>query len=174
VSLTFTQLQDLMKSIGLRYWVHPSEPSLFFNYHQGSNLYQVIVALRNEGTVLQIQAINYLSCEPSHPHLAGVLKTLAAINSEWMFVKFCWDPRSGEISAMGDIFVMDGTITVGQFERIMSAFVPSLDYHRERIRATQETGTDPGDTRAPAAPPSPKPSDPGSSSSPGRPEIDVL
>ncbi len=149
--IAMPQLQALMNGENLRYWIHPEQPSIMFNYQARNGLYHIMISLRNDGTALQVRTIGYMNCPANSPHLAAVLKVLAAVNYGWSFVKFSWDQGDGEICATGDVYVMDGVITQQQFSRVLGVFIPSIDYHGPRISTAIATGNDPGDPGA--APP---------------------
>ena len=86
----------------------------------------------------------YLTCPADHPHVAVVLRALAEINFQRRLVKFAWDPQDGELVAYADAWLMDGTLTQDQFQRMLDNFLPSIDECRARLEKAMDTGADPG------------------------------
>ena len=146
--LSMQQLQSLVDRQELRYLVDPHNPMLILDVRGTDGTYRFAISLQVEGQFLQFRSIGYLSCVPDDPHLGEVLKVLGSVNFRNRLVKYAWDPSDGEIAAYADVWIMDGTLTDGQFERVLHNFVTTIDGDYLRIKTAAETGSDPGDKDA--------------------------
>jgi hypothetical protein len=145
MALTFARLQELLKREGLLYYVAPDRPVVRMGFNGTFGQYEIVILLEMDREFLQFRALNYLNCPAESPHLSCVLGVLGALNGRVRFVKLAWDPQDGEIVAFGDLWVMDGTVTERQFNRLCSNFIPSIDLAYRRIKTAIETGRDPGE-----------------------------
>lgn len=160
MALTFDQLQQLLKGEKLNYYIAPDRPVARFSARGYFGTYGVIVQLQDEGRFLQFRSVDYFTCTQDHPHLNAVLRTIAGLNFATRLRKIGWDARDGELAAYADHWVMDGTLTQAQFYAMLHTFVPTIDEDYRRIKATSETGQDPGplpSTPAPAQGPATPP-----------------
>jgi hypothetical protein len=148
MALTFEQLQEFVKKEGLHYLIDPQRPAVRMRMGGLSGPFDMAVVLQEDGKFLQLRSIALLACPATHANLPVVLRVLAEVNFQKRFVKFGWDPSDGELMAYGDAWVMDGTLTQEQFRRMMSNFVPVVDELHGRLKATIETGKDPGEAGA--------------------------
>ena len=145
MALSFDQLQDLMKGEGLHYFMAPDRPAVRFSVAGVFGKFDLVIHLQEDGRFLQFRTLNYAECPAAHPHLFQVLKLLGLVNYQKRLLKLGWDPASGDIIAYADLWVMDGQVTQEQFHRMLHNFVPGIDTSQVRIRATLETGNDPGE-----------------------------
>jgi hypothetical protein len=143
--MTLDTLEKLMKAAKMKYFRDPDRPALMFPATGLFGTYQFVVILDVDGAFLQFRTLSYLHCEANHPHNYAVLKVLEETNYRLRLVKFGWDPQDGEIVAYVDHWVMDGSVTEAQFERMLGSLLPSVDMASARIKKTMETGTDPGE-----------------------------
>lgn len=147
MAMTMTELQDVIKKSGLKFYVDPERPQLMFGASGLNGSYQCVISLEVDGKFVQIRSINFLTCPGDHPHLLAVLKILGEINFRRRLIKFGWDPADGEIMAYADIWLMDNQLTLEQWERMLENYLPSLDFVYRRLRQTLETGQDPGEEK---------------------------
>lgn len=145
MALTLDQLKRLVEGEKLKYFVHPERPTLLLVFGGLHGKYQVAFSLELEGKFLQFRTAGYAECGSDHPHLPEVLKVLGHLNYQKRLVKFGWDPSDGEIMAYADAWIVDGTLTQAQFSRMVSNYVPTIDFASQRIQETLKTGTDPGE-----------------------------
>jgi len=153
MALTMAGLRKLLDGEGLKYFLHPDQPVVLMGMGGLYGSYQIGISLQDDGRFLQLRTLGYVRCPATHEHLATVLRTLAEINFRVRFVKFGWDPQDGEIMAYADMWVMDGTVTQAQFNRIMANLIPTIDLNYPRLGRTMETGVDPGVPDLPGMPP---------------------
>jgi hypothetical protein len=165
MAITIENLKELVKKEGLRFLLDPERPALHLGMGGMSGRFDMVVTLQDEGRFLQLRTVTWLSCPSDHPHCALLLRILGELNYQRRLVKFGWDSSDGEIVAYADLWIMDGTVTQAQFNRMMSNYVPTVDQANARIKAALETGKDPGEeatlkvlaSGAPGAPSGPPP-----------------
>jgi hypothetical protein len=145
MALTLDGLKKLLEDQQLRYFVAPDRPAVMLGVTGLCGQYQFVISLESDGVFLQFRTISYLHCPADHPHLAQVLQLLGTLNYQTRLVKFGWDPSDGEIVAYADIWLMDASLTPGQFERMLHNYVPAIDTGSARIKETMATGKDPGE-----------------------------
>jgi hypothetical protein len=146
MALTLEQLKQYLEAQGIRnYFEAPDRPAILAGFQGANGSYQVLVHLEIEGTFLQLRTLNWLRCPPDHPALGELLKAVADINFRRRLVKIGWDPVQGELAAYADVWIEDGTLTPQQFVRMLSVYLPVMDMAYGRLKATMETGRDPGD-----------------------------
>lgn len=153
MAMTMDQLKGLVEAIGLRYYLDPRRDAVMFTLRGSHIPYQMLVLLDMQGRFLQFRSIGFLHCKDDHPHRNEVLKVLGAVNYQMRLVKHAWDVRDGEIIVMADMWIMDGTVTAAQFQRMLENYVGGMDDSHPRLAKTVETGRDPGaaDSAPPAA-----------------------
>ena len=155
MGMTFDALKGLLDGERLNYFIHPKAPAAMFGLNGVSGPLRITVSLQMDGDFLQFASMDYAKCPPDSPHLAAVLAVLSELNLGLRWVKWCRDPRSGEILVNGDFWVMDNPPSSTQFRRMLQNIIPTMDEKRPRILAVIATGRDPGDAAAPpAGPPS--------------------
>ena len=162
MAMTVQEVSKLMDTEGLRYFVDPARPVLFFGIGGTHGKYQILIILDSEGQFLQFRTIQYGECKKGNPHLPLLLRVLGEVNARNRFVKYGWDPNDGEVMAYGDVWLADAKLTQDQFHRMMGNFLPVIDADMRRIAHVVAHGTDPGpQDAAPArggeAGPSPEP-----------------
>jgi hypothetical protein len=145
MALKFDDLKQLLEQEGLHYYIDPKQEAVMLRVAALFGSYQLVISLQVEGQFLQFRSIGYLQCAPTHPHLAVVLRALCEINYQKRLVKLGWDARDGEIAAYADVWIMDGMLSQGQFHRMFTNFVPTLDESLPRLQEILQTGKDPGD-----------------------------
>jgi hypothetical protein len=145
MAITMERLRGLLEAQGLHYFVDPSRNALFLGINGLGGTHQFFVMHELEGRFIQFRTLNYHSCPDHHPSLHALLELLAELNYRLRFVKFSRDPLDGEIVVYGDVWLMDGDLSNDQFAQIIQSYMSLLDYNHPRIRATLETGTDPGE-----------------------------
>ena len=150
MSISFSELQQLLRGEDIRFFVEPGAPRALFAASGLHGSYNVAVMLELDGEFLQLRALQYLRCAADHPHLLAVLKTIAHINYQKRLVKFAWDPADGEVTLYADLWVSDGTVTQGQFNRLTGSFLRALDLSFPAIKAALETGQQTGESELPA------------------------
>ena len=143
--MTMDQLQGLVRGQDLKYFVDPDRPALLLTVQGLHGIYRFVILLQDDGEFLQFRSLTYLHCTTGHRHLSEVLKVLGEINITKRLVKFGWDPSDGEIIAYADVWILDGTLTSQQFARMLENYLPTIDLGYGRIKATLESGTDPGE-----------------------------
>ena len=153
MALSMKKLQKLLANEGIICFQAPDRPLLLFHGKGQYGAYQVFIGLHEDGQFLQFRTFGYLNVPEPRSHLPAVLLTLCSLNFELRLVKFGWDDPSGEIVAYADHIVMNGDVTGQQFQRMLQYFLGAIDLNYPRIRATAETGTDPG----PMSPTGPQP-----------------
>ena len=145
MAITFARVQELVKGENINFYIAPDRPVVRFGIAGNFGRYDVLVHLQDDGQFLQFRTLTFLTCPANHPHLNAVLQTVAIINFRKRFVKYGWDSSDGEIVAYGDVWIMDNQITTEQFKRMMNNFIPGIDSAFQRLKATLDSGKDPGD-----------------------------
>lgn len=149
--LTMEQLKSRVERQDLRYFVDPHQPMLLLDVQGANGTYRFLISLQDDGQFLQFRTVGYLTCTADNPHLPEVFKVLGVVNYENRLVKYGWDSSDGEIAAYADVWIMDGTLTDGQFARVLQNFVPIIDSDFVRIKTAADTGRDPrGENDEPA------------------------
>lgn len=152
MAMTMDQLKQLCDQMGLRYFLDPRRTALTFGLRGQASNYHLLVLLDVNGAFLQLRSLEYIRCPDGHPNLLPVLKVLGHLNLQTRLVKYGWDSGDGEIVAFADMWIMDGTATPSQFQRMLSNWMGGVDTAYPRIAKTIETGKDPGlDTGGPAS-----------------------
>jgi hypothetical protein len=145
MAISFTELQNMLRTEGINFWVHPNEPTLMLGANAYLGSFQFVVNLGEEGTFLQLRAVNYHSCRADHPHLGAVLGLMNRANYQYGCMKLAWDPQDGEITMFVDTCLMDAVPTQAQLRRVFNVFVQFLDILHPRLQRVLETGEDPGE-----------------------------
>jgi hypothetical protein len=145
MALTLDQLKQLAEQADLRYFIEPHGKGLLIGIRGIHGSYQIMLVLEVDGKFLQFRTIDNPYCPIGHPHLLEVLKVIGAINYRMRLIKLGWDPNDGEIIAYADLWVMDGTVSPGQFEHMTQNFFSALDDSFRRLKQALETGKDPGE-----------------------------
>lgn len=145
MAMTMSDFKTLLDKCNVRYFQHPVEPMVIAGFGGALGNYQITMGLQADGTFLQFRTQNYATCRADSPHLSLVQTHLLHLNLRARWVKWTWDPRTGEIIVMGDHWIMDSTVTSDQFNRMLSNMVPVIDMETPRIKAIIETGKDPGE-----------------------------
>lgn len=154
MTISIEQLRALVDGIGVRYFLDPHRDALMFTVRGERDPYQVLVLSDLEGRFLQFRSIGFLHCPATHAHVGLVHRVLAEVNLEQRLVKHAWEPGSGEIVAMADLWAMDNTVTAAQFRRMLENFIGGMDGSQPRLVQALATGRDPGAAGS-AAPPVP-------------------
>lgn len=144
MALTLDQLRRLCDQEGFKYFLDPTKSTLLCGVQGLAGRYQFVMILDLDGQFLQFRTLNYAHCVGSHAHVGALLRLLGELDYRLRFVKFGWDPADGEVVAYGDVWLMDGALTQGQFSRLLGNFLPAIDHNYVRISQTIETGQDPG------------------------------
>jgi len=169
MAITFQQVQELLKKEQINFYIAPERPIARFRIAGLFGRYDIVVLLQDDGGFLQLRTVEYFNCSAAHPYLKEILTVLATVNFQKRLVKYAWDAKDGEIVAYADAWIMDNQLTQLQFNRMMGNFIPSIDTSHPRIKATMETGKDPGEPDSQAAlakvtgggsPPPPPPAEP--------------
>ena len=155
MALPFEELKRIIQGAGLQFFVHPTETVVMFGITGHSGGMQLTVWLLDNGHFLQMRTMGYVRCAADQPHLSAVLRLLAELNNQYRLVKFGWDRRNGEVSAFSDLFLADAPATAHQVAGQLFFFINLLDQVAPRIRATLDTGSDPGSSE-PAETPLPE------------------
>ncbi len=145
MALTFDDLKKLLDTENVKYFQHPTSPLVLAGFTGTQGSYQITIGLHIDGQFLQFRTTHYATCKPDSPHAPAVLNLLAALNFKTRWVKWAWDCNDGDIAAMGDMWIMDGTVTTAQFSRMLGNILPAIDVASPRIKAVIDTGTDPGE-----------------------------
>jgi hypothetical protein len=145
MALTMDGLKERLDKEDLNYFVSPRKPMVRLGIRALFGHYEMVMLLELDGKFLQFRTVGYAECPANSPHLAEVLKVLAAINYKVRLLKFGWDPDDGEIAGYADLWLMDSELTQEQFSRMVGNFVQALDVNAPRIRETAKTGRDPGE-----------------------------
>lgn len=145
MALTMTDLRKLADSAGLKYFLDPNRNALMLFVGGIFGRFQIVIMLHVEGQFLQFRTIGYLQCPQDSPNLTAVLRLLAGLDYKLRMVKFGWDESDGEIVVYADSWLMDGTFTQQQFERVMHLYFQNIDVSYPRLKAVIETGEDPGE-----------------------------
>jgi hypothetical protein len=145
MALTMEGLESLVQAADLRYFRDPTRDALMLGATGINGSYQFLILLELGGEFIQFRTMSYHSCPESHPNVDAVLRVLGALNYRLRFIKFGWDPSDGEIVAYGDMWIIDGDIAVGQFGRMIKAYMTVMDLNYARIDQTIQTGEDPGE-----------------------------
>jgi hypothetical protein len=152
MALSFDELKQIIQGCGLQFFVHPTETVLMFGITGHSGGLQLTVWLLDNGAFLQMRTMGYVRCAAEAPHLPAVLRLLAELNNQYRLVKWGWDARNGEVSAFSDLFLSDALATSNQVSSQLFFFINLLDQVAPRIRATLDTGKDPGSGEPPRPP----------------------
>ncbi len=147
MAMTLTELQDVVKKGGLKFFVDPERPKLMFGAAGLNGSYQCIISLEVDGQFLQIRSLNFLACPADHPHLLTILKIIGEINFQKRLVKIGWDPSDGEIMVYADLWLMDNKLTQQQWDRMLENYLPAVDFAYRRLKQTLDTGQDPGEEK---------------------------
>ncbi|MBK5965996.1 hypothetical protein CCR95_18415 [Thiocystis minor] len=145
MAITLEELHALASDSGLNVFVDRDRNTVLLMMQGIFGSHNTLMSVELEGQFFQIRTLGALYCPADHPNWSAVVKLLATVNYQTRFVKFGWDPSDGEINAAGDVWIMDGTLTAKQFERIRLNFFPIIDLNFQRLRLTMDTGQDPGD-----------------------------
>lgn len=143
MAMTFDALKGLLEEEQLNYFVHPKAPMAMFGLNGKNGPLRLSISLQMEGDFLQFSSVDYARCTPDSPHLSAVLRLLSDLNMGLRWIKWCWDPRNGEILVNGDFWVMDNPPTHVQFRRMLENIIPSLDEKQPRLLEVIRTGIDP-------------------------------
>jgi len=131
--INLSQLEDLIKANGLKYFKDEEHKLLILPFRRRmGNAIQILIRIDSEGQFLQLRSNDLPSLSHS-PNLL-VLRDLAALNYQNRWIKFGFDPSDGEVVAYGDMWVMDGHVTVQQIGRMVQNFVGCLDGAISQIR----------------------------------------
>jgi hypothetical protein len=154
MGLTFEAMTDILKEYEVTYWLHPSRPAVIFSMGSPSGKRFVLTAsVDGEGSFFQVRSVEYGHCPTTHKHFTAVATLLLALNYHYRAVKFSLDTEDGEITAFGDLVILDGEATAGQVMGLLSFFLNVLDESHERLLATLVNGVDPGEPRPEAVEP---------------------
>jgi hypothetical protein len=145
MSITFQALQELVQREGFQYYVHPTDSQLIFGILGMLGTHHVSITLFEDGTFLQMRSVDSFYCPADHPRLGEVQTVLSALNTQYRAIKFAREPQQGEIVAFADHWIMDGTLTQEQLNRLLGQFLSKLDVGSHRIRVVIDTGCDPGE-----------------------------
>ena len=145
MALTLDGLKTLLEAVQLQYFIAPDRPNVMLHIQGTFGRYQILILLECNGEFVQFRTIGYLNCPADHRHLSEVLKAIGAMNYIRRLVKFGWDAADGELVAFADLWLMDSTLTLGQFHRMLDNYIGVADQACARISLIMETGKDPGD-----------------------------
>jgi hypothetical protein len=148
MALTLDGLKTLLEAVQLQYFIAPDKPNVMLHIQGAFGRYQILILLECNGEFVQFRTIGYLNCPPDHRHLSEVLKAIGAMNYIRRLVKFGWDAADGELVAFADLWLMDSTLTLGQFRRMLDNYFGVADEACARLSLIMETGKDPGDLPA--------------------------
>jgi hypothetical protein len=145
MTLTMEQLKALVEGEDFRYYLDPAMEKLMLSARGINGSYQLLILLELEGRFIQFRSMNYHSCPMDHDNLVATLKVIGELNYKLRFIKFGWDPSDGEVVVYCDCWIEDGTLTQGQFGRMIHAYLSVMDINYARIDKVIQTGEDPGE-----------------------------
>lgn len=145
MAMTIEEFKALLEKCNVRYFQHPTDPIVLTSFGGMLGVYQITISLQSDGNFLQFRTLNYATCRADNPHLPTVLHHLADFNLRSRWVKWSWNSHDGDISVSGDFWIMDGTVTPAQFDRMIANILGVIDLESERLKTIIETGNDPGE-----------------------------
>ncbi|XFA73096.1 hypothetical protein RYO59_001334 [Thermosynechococcaceae cyanobacterium Okahandja] len=104
----------------------------------------VIIELDEEGEFFKLYAPNLLPGIKHHRFKDAILQTLLCISWQTKMLQWEYDPSDGEVRAIIEFPVEDGTLTERQFFRCLGALVEIVDTTVPRLRQiVQDQETNP-------------------------------
>ena len=138
-------LKALLDDEDIHYFEDPRRDVVLINFQGLLGSYQLTICLDVDGELVGFRTFRYAYCPTDSQHLPELLQLLATLNLITHWVKWAWDVSDGEVVAMGDIWVMDTTLTQEQFRRMLANILQAIDLESQRIKTVIETGLDPGE-----------------------------
>ncbi|HEY9847400.1 MAG TPA: hypothetical protein V6D03_14545 [Candidatus Caenarcaniphilales bacterium] len=109
----------------------------------------IVAQLDDDGQFFKLFAPEVISGVKDHPYKDVILQTMLCISWETKMLQWEYDPSDGEIRAIIEFPLEDGTLTQRQFYRCLNGLVEMVDdFAMPRLQAVMETGKDPGDPEA--------------------------
>jgi len=106
----------------------------------------LIVQLDDDGQFFKLFAPEVLCGIKDHPYKDVILQTMLCISWETKMLQWEYDPSDGEIRAIIEFPLEDGTLTQRQFYRCLNGLVEMVDdFAMPRLQTVMQTGRDPGD-----------------------------
>jgi len=108
--------------------------------------FTIVVQLDDDGEFFKLFAPEVLAGVNEHPYKDAILETMLCISWETKMLQWEYDPCDGEIRAIIELPLEDGTLTERQFYRCLNGLVELVDdFAMPRLQAVMATGRDPGD-----------------------------
>jgi len=147
MATTVDQISEYLSHRGCKHKLDTAKSRIVINI-QAENFdgFKVVVQLDDDGEFFQLYAPEVLSGVNHHPYKDAILQTMLCISWETKMLQWEYDPSDGEIRAIIEFPLEDGTLTERQFYRCLNGLVELVDdFAMPRLQAVMETGRDPGD-----------------------------
>lgn len=135
MAISLSVLESYMSLEGLKYSLHDDYIRTSFAtdlYRDGDGDASVFIIARldEDGEYFKLMAPNLYHYPPDGPNTAEVFRVLLGVCWRSKLIKYEYDERDGEIRAIIEFPLEDGTLTSKQFLRCLNGLVQIIDeYH---------------------------------------------
>lgn len=141
MAINLAHLEEFLVDMNLRYSIHKdyirtTYATERFANADGERLLLVVMRLDEEGEYFRLVAPNLYRCRPEHPHAKALYKLLLGVSWKSKLIKYEYDERDGEIRAIIEIPIEDGTLTEAQFQRCLNALIQLIEEYHDAIART--------------------------------------
>ena len=140
MATTFSDIKNLLDSLGKRYFADEERDMLLLPCNCGGNCVHVVLALQLDENFLQLRSQDLPSIDRDHKFAQAILEELMSFNYQTRFIKIGRDPSDSEVLAFGDVWIEDGELTAKQLGRALSNFVTGVADVQDRLAQTIATG----------------------------------
>ncbi|MDG2989989.1 hypothetical protein L3556_03430 [Candidatus Synechococcus calcipolaris G9] len=142
MAITLNQISRYLDNHKLNYKVVLSDNQIITGV-TGDHLdrFIVIIQLDEDGEFFKIYSPDILPGVKHHRYKEAILQTLLCISWETKMLQWEYDSRDGEVRAIIEFPLEDGTLTERQFFRCLGALVEIVDTTVPRLRELIRLGT---------------------------------
>jgi len=145
MAIDFNTIENYMKEAGLKFTFHDDyihttfATDVYRNQEDNPALY-IIVRLEEEGEYFKLIAPNLYRLPADMPQSGTLFRVLLGICWRTKLIKFEYDETDGEIRAIIEFPLEDGSLTQKQFLRCLNGMVQILDEYHLAIESALEGG----------------------------------
>ncbi len=145
VATTLAVLESYLLEEGLKYSVHEdyirtSFATDLYRDQEGDPSVFIAARLDEDGEYFKLMAPNLYAYPPDGPNRADVFRVLLGVCWRSKLIKYEYDERDGEIRAIIEFPLEDGTLTKRQFLRCLNGLVQIVDEYHPAIASAMSGG----------------------------------
>ncbi|HQY87493.1 MAG TPA: YbjN domain-containing protein [Tepidisphaeraceae bacterium] len=105
-----------------------------FHSTDGRRMIETEIGVFDDGKFLQFLATIVFQFGDDHDYIFPALRMINACNGEFRWIKFYHNEDLRALKAIGDVWIMDGSLGAEQFRTMLNCFVNCAFYAQAQVR----------------------------------------